>query len=183
MNIRKTLPVVILAALFLAAPVSGKEIVKNAESVKSENRAFIRADGLACYFCAYGLERFFKKSGKVAAYDMDMDKGVVEINFIKGKPLLTQKEIHQIVYDAGYTPRETSYELTGKIVKSGGGYTFSLIDTGEDFPLEQNSELKNSAEKINGKTVRMKAIAEKSKKDAMLFEPVEFEIVNDKTER
>lgn len=183
MNGRKIISAVILAAMLSAVPATGKEIVKDAETVKSENRAFIRADGLACYFCAYGLERFFKESGKVAAYDMDMEKGVVEINFIKGKPLLTEKEIHRIVYDAGYTPRETSYELVGKIVKSGGGYTFSLIDTGQNFPLKQNSALKNSLEKIDGKTVRMKAKAETSKKESMLFEPMEFEIIDDKTER
>ena len=183
MNGRKIFSAIILAALFLTAPATGKEIVKDAEAVKSENRAFIRADGLACYFCAYGLERFFRKSGKVAAYDMDMEKGVVEINFIKGKPLLTEKEIHQVVYDAGYTPRETSYELVGKIVKNDGGYAFNLRDTGQDFPLKQNNEFKKSAEKMNGKTVRMKAKAETSKKEIMLFEPMEFELINDKTGR
>lgn len=178
MNGLKILSAVIFAAMLSAVPATGKEIVKDAEAVKSENRAFIRADGLACYFCAYGLERFFKKSGKVAAYDMDMEKGVVEINFIKGKPLLTEKEIHQIVYDAGYTPRETSYELVGKIVKSGDDYTFRLRDTGQEFPLMPNADFENNA----GKTVRMKSKVD-TVKNTMYLEPLTFEVAGEITGR
>lgn len=182
MNGLRVFIAVMLGALFTASGAPAKEIVKDAESVKSENRAFIRADGLACYFCAYGLERFFKKSGKVAAYDMDMEKGIVEINFIKGKPLLTEKEIHQIVYDAGYTPRETTYELVGKIVKSGGGYTFRLRDTGQEFPFKPDGKFDGSAKKAAGKTVRIKTGTE-TVKNIMYLEPLKFEVIGEITER
>lgn len=150
-----------------------KDIVKNPAAVKSENKAFIRADGLACYFCAYGLERFFKKSGKIASYDMHLKKGIVEIGLIKGKPLVTQDELHKIVYDAGYSPRSTTYELVGKVEKSGGGYMFTVSDTGQSLPLKITDKLASAV----GKTVRLTAKVDKQDGDKMFLAPLEFKII------
>jgi hypothetical protein len=182
MKLTRMLTAMLLIAAVAASPAVGKDILPDAESVKGENRAFIRADGLACYFCAYGLERFFRKSGKVAAYDMNMEKGIVEVRFIKGRRLLTEKELHQIVYDAGYTPRGTEYELVGKIVKTGAGYAFHLRDTGQELPLKPGGKLESNAEKMTGKTVRIKAKTDLLNK-TMRLEPLEFEVVGEKTER
>lgn len=167
--------VIILTAITFN-PAHAKEIVKNAAAIKSENKAFIRADGLACYFCAYGLERFFKKSGKIASYDMNMKEGIVEIGLIKGKPLITQEELHKIVYDAGYSPRSTTYELVGRVKKNGDGYIFKVTDTGQNFPLKTTDKLASVIEK----TIRLKAKAGKQDDTIMFLEPLEFEIVTAK---
>jgi len=172
----KTVTTIITAIIFVSLTFSSahaKEIVKNAGSVKSENEAFIRADGLACYFCAYGLERFFKKSGKIATYDMHLKKGIVEIGLIKGKPLVTQDELHKIVYDAGYTPRSTTYQLVGKVSKSGDGYIFTVTDTGQNFPLKTTDKLAS----VIDKTVRLKAKVDKQDGDKMYLEALEFEVI------
>ncbi len=175
--------VTILSSLLLTITLSvshawSKDIVQDAQSLKGDNKAYIRADGLACYFCAYGLERFFRRSGKVAAYDMDMKKGVVEIIFIKGKPLMLVGELHQIVYDAGYTPRETTYELVGQLEKSEGKYLFHPDGTEQSFPFKSLSILTTDPKKLIGKTVTLKTKAEKYKENSMLLDPVSFTAKN-----
>ncbi|VAX19484.1 hypothetical protein MNBD_NITROSPINAE04-2456 [hydrothermal vent metagenome] len=166
----------IILATITINPAHAKDIVKNPESVKSENEAFIRADGLACYFCAYGLERFFKKSGKIASYDMHLKKGIVEIGLIKGKPLVTQDELHKIVYDAGYSPRSTTYKLVGKVRKDGDGYIFKVTDTGQSLPLITTDKLAS----VIDKTVRLKAKVDKQDGDVMFLEALEIKIITPK---
>lgn len=157
-------------------PAYGKDIVKDVGSLKSGNSAFIRADGLACYFCAYGLERFFKKSGKVASYEMNMREGIVEIGLIKGKALLTQDELHKIVYDAGYSPRSTTYELVGKVNKNSDGYFFTVSDTGQSLSLKATDNVASVVEK----TIRLKAKVYKQVDANMFLEPLEFEVIKRK---
>ncbi|MEE8483619.1 MAG: hypothetical protein V3S46_03395 [Nitrospinota bacterium] len=169
------LAVAIFLAAFAAHPVSAKEIVPNAASIVGENKVYIKADGLACYFCAYGLERFFRQSGKIASYDIDMKKGIVEASFIKGKPLINEAELNQIVYDAGYTPRSITYELVGQVGVRDGGFYFTVEDTGQEFTLETKGALSAAAEKLAGKTVRMKSKVKESDSKAMVFEPISFE--------
>ncbi|VAX15905.1 hypothetical protein MNBD_NITROSPINAE02-1282 [hydrothermal vent metagenome] len=168
----------VLITVISASSVWGKDIIEDAKTLKGVNKAYIRADGLACYFCAYGLERFFRKSGKVAAYDMNMKEGVVEITFIKGKPLMVVGELHQIVYDAGYTPRETSYELVGKLEKSGVEYLFHPEGTGQSFPFKSVSALTIDPAKLIGKTVTLKTRAEKYQGNSMALQPISIETAN-----
>lgn len=169
----------ILLVILIAAPHAwGKDIVQNAQTLKGNNKAYIRVDGLACYFCSYGLERFFRQSGKVAAYDTDMKKGVVEIIFMKDKPLLTVSELNQIVDDAGYTPRETSYELVGRFEKSEGKYFFHVDGQQQRLPLKSVSALPQNLPELIGKTVMLKTKAEKYLENSMLLDPVSIEEQN-----
>ncbi len=170
-----------ISAVLLIAVISiptawGKDIIEDAQSLKGENKAYIRADGLACYFCAYGMERFFRKSGKVAAYDMKMKEGIVEITFIKGKPLLAKSELHQIVYDAGYTPRETTYELVGRLEKKDGQYFLHLRETNQSFPIKPGFSLTDHPEKLLGKMVTIKTKVEKLRGNSMLLKPIRLEL-------
>ncbi len=174
MRKRTILIAILLTAAISTSTVWGKDIVQNAPSLKGSQKAYIRADGLACYFCAYGLERFFRRSGSVASYDMKMKEGVVEIIFIKGKPLLTIDELHQIVYDAGYTPRETTYELVGRLEKSGGKYLFHPDDTGQSFPVTSILALPADPETLIGKTMAIKTKAKEGPEGSMLLEPLSF---------
>ena len=82
---------------------AAKTIVEGAEP--SQNKVYIRTDGLACYFCAYGLERFFKNTGRIAAFDIHMKEGIVELTPLRGEPLVDARQLRQYVHDAGFTPR------------------------------------------------------------------------------
>ncbi|HIE64761.1 MAG TPA: hypothetical protein EYG28_01665 [Nitrospiria bacterium] len=91
------------------------------------------------------MERFFKKLGQISWYDMDMKKGVVEIGFIQGKPILSVKTLNQYVYDAGFSPREIKVELVGRLIQTpDGSYRFDVTETSQSFPVETNPVLKEA---------------------------------------
>ena len=147
MTMRAFLFLSIATLLFLSSVADAKVISPSAE--KGENKVYIRADGLACYFCAYGMERFFKKSGRIAWYDMDMKEGIVEVGFIKGKPILSIETLNQYVHDAGFSPREIKAELVGRLIQApDGSYRFEVTETGQSFPVEANAVVKGSEEAV-----------------------------------
>lgn len=142
----------VMTIWFVASAADAKVISPSAE--KGENKVYIRADGLACYFCAYGLERFFKQSGRIAWYDMNMKEGIVEVGFIKGKPILPIETINQYVYDAGFSPREVRSEFVGRLTRaSDGTYRFEVTETAQSFPVEANAVVKESQEILNQKII------------------------------
>lgn len=143
MRIRAFHLFIVMTLLVVSSAVDAKVIRPSAE--KGENKVTIRADGLACYFCAYGMERFFKKSGRIAWYDMDMKKGVVEVGFIKGKPILSVDTLNQYVHDAGLSPREIQAELVGRLIQAqDGSYRFDVTETTQSFPVETNRVVKDA---------------------------------------
>ncbi|MFQ6094106.1 MAG: hypothetical protein ACE5OR_15790 [bacterium] len=148
MTMRAFLVLTMMTIWFVSSAVDAKVISPSAE--KGENKVYIRADGLACYFCAYGMERFFKKSGRIAWYDMNMKEGVVEVGFIKGKPILDLTTINQYVYDAGFSPREVRAEFVGRLTEGpDGSYRFEVTETAQSFPVEANAVVMELRETIN----------------------------------
>jgi hypothetical protein len=136
---------------FSPSPPEAKVIAPSAE--KGENKIFIRADGLACYFCAYGMERFFKQSGRIAWYDMKMTEGIVEIGFIRGKPILDIQTLRKYVYDAGFSPREIKAEFVGRFNQLNEGYTFQITETEQIFPVEENAIIQQAIDMIDREVV------------------------------
>jgi len=65
----------------------------------------LRVDGLACPFCAYGLEKKLKRIDGVKKLDIKINDGLVNMYYKEGakidKALITKK-----VKEAGFTPRE-----------------------------------------------------------------------------
>lgn len=68
----------------------------------------IGVDGLACPFCAYGLEKKLKKLDGVADIYVDMDKGKTDIKLKEGATL-SEEKIKKAVEDAGFTVRSFTY--------------------------------------------------------------------------
>ena len=131
-----TVSLVLSATLALTfGDAAAKTIVDGAEL--SQNKVFIRTDGLACYFCAYGLERTFKKTGRIAAFDMHMKEGIVEITPLKAEPLVDAGQLMQYVHDAGFTPRWIRVELTGRFSRTGDSLVFEVAETGEQLAVRE----------------------------------------------
>lgn len=163
----KMIVLILLSCLiFFSSTANAKSIQPSAE--KGDNKVYIRADGLACYFCAYGLERFFKKSGKIAWYDMDMKKGIVEVGFIKGKPIIDIKTLNQYVYDAGFSPREIKAEFVGRLSHTSEGYRFEVTETGQSFPVDANKVIKKSLD-FNKEVTLIALIKEDPNAPLLLF--------------
>ena len=63
----------------------------------------IRVDGLACPYCAYGIEKKLNELDGVKFIDMDLDKGVVTVESYDVK--LNDKQLEQLFQDSGFTYR------------------------------------------------------------------------------
>lgn len=66
------------------------------------DRYLIYVDGLACPFCAYGIEKQLKKIDGVDKLETDVEKGRVVIVMADGHSL-ARSDVEQAVDDAGFT--------------------------------------------------------------------------------
>ena len=62
----------------------------------------LQVDGLACPFCAYGIEKELTRTDGVEGIDVDINAGVVIVTMAEGAAL-TEAEADRIVKDAGFT--------------------------------------------------------------------------------
>jgi len=63
----------------------------------------IRVDGLACPYCAYGIEKKFNELEGVKFMDMNLEKGIVTVEAYEVK--LNDAQLKQLFQDAGFTYR------------------------------------------------------------------------------
>ncbi len=73
----------------------------------------VRVDGLACPFCAYGLEKKLKKIENVENLEIKINEGVVTLYFKEGAKI-DKEQIAKKVKEAGFTPREVQIEGESK---------------------------------------------------------------------
>lgn len=66
-------------------------------------------DGLACPFCAYGIEKKLNAVEGVEKLDIDINAGVVSVTMAEGATL-DEATAKQIVKDAGFTLRDFERE-------------------------------------------------------------------------
>ena len=71
----------------------------------------IRVDGLACPFCAYGLEKKLKKVDGATNLQIEFEEGIVSLEVPKDKKP-TEESLKKVVTDAGFTPREIKFSDT-----------------------------------------------------------------------
>ena len=64
----------------------------------------IRVDGLACPFCAYGIEKKFKAMEGISNIKVDLDKGLVSVDAKEGIELKEDK-LKKLFNDSGFTYR------------------------------------------------------------------------------
>lgn len=63
----------------------------------------IRVDGLACPYCAYGIEKKLNELEGIKFIDMDLEKGIVTVEAYGVK--LEDQQLRQLFQDAGFTYR------------------------------------------------------------------------------
>ncbi len=64
----------------------------------------MRVDGLACPYCAYGIEKKLNKVDGVEKIQVDLNKGLVTVNVGDGV-VLTELQMTKLFKDAGFTYR------------------------------------------------------------------------------
>ncbi len=70
----------------------------------AETKYEMRVDGLACPFCAYGIEKKLKAIEGTSKIDVDLNKGLVKVNMAEGTKL-TEEQMKKMFNDSGFTYR------------------------------------------------------------------------------
>ncbi|HHO69292.1 MAG TPA: copper chaperone [Gammaproteobacteria bacterium] len=76
----------------------------SAAALAAGSHYVIRVDGLACPYCAYGVEKKLKAIDGVESIDVDLNKGVVTVDTAEGT-VLTEDQLRTLFQDAGFTYR------------------------------------------------------------------------------
>jgi len=75
------------------------------QAVVAANTQYVmRVDGLACPYCAYGIEKKLKVIEGVKKIHVDLDKGLVTAEVSEGTTL-GEEQMQQLFKDAGFTFR------------------------------------------------------------------------------
>jgi len=64
----------------------------------------MRVDGLACPYCAYGIEKKLNAIDGVQEIDVDLNTGIVQVDVADGV-VLEEDAMQQLFRDAGFTFR------------------------------------------------------------------------------
>ncbi len=62
----------------------------------------LRVDGLACAFCAYGIEKKFTKTDGVESVEVNLKKGLVIVTTNEDKTF-SKEELTNLINNAGFT--------------------------------------------------------------------------------
>ncbi len=76
-----------------------------------QQKVAVRVDGLACPFCAYGMEKKLKRIDGVEKMDIKINEGLVLLYFSEDAQI-DQALIERKVKEAGFTPRQITVEET-----------------------------------------------------------------------
>lgn len=101
-------PVLVLAGFLLFAVV-GPPLTQAQDEIEVEiPDATVYVDGLACPFCAYGLEKKLKNLDAIQRMEVQIEKSRVLLAFKEGQSL-TKEEIRKAVKKAGFTARKIEF--------------------------------------------------------------------------
>lgn len=116
----------------------------------------IRVDGLACPFCAYGLEKKLKELEGVDKVQINVDKGLAVLENKQDKSIAVDM-LESVVQDAGFTPGEMQATVVGKLNQTNDTPVFQVVQSNVEFILKQNEALQNLQSELNGsdKSVRI----------------------------
>ena len=65
----------------------------------------LTVDGLACPFCAYGLEKHINALEGIESIEIDIDEGTILVTMAEGAEI-DEADLRQAVNDAGFTLRK-----------------------------------------------------------------------------
>jgi len=118
----------------------------------------VKVDGLSCPFCAYGLEKYLKKIEGAKKVSINVDKGFAILQLDQTASI----DVHAVrnaVKKGGFTPRETSLTVLGKVTQENGGWVFRVKGSDSLFILSENRQLEKLRKNyLTGKEIIVTAI-------------------------
>jgi mercuric ion binding protein len=118
-------------------------------------RVEMRVDGLACPFCAYGLEKKLKDVPGVSEIEIRVDDGIVILKSKKGESVAVDR-LKPAVKDAGFTAREIRATAVGNLATVNDRPVLRGSEPNAELILEENDVLKDLRAEVQGsKQVRL----------------------------
>ena len=135
--------------LFLFASLAASSAWSQVERVK------MRVDGLACPFCAYGLEKRIKDVPGVSKIEIRVEDGVLLLEADNDESIALDR-LEPAVKRAGFTAREITATAVGSVATVNDRRVLQVNATETVLILEDNSNLKELLAKLQGsKRVRV----------------------------
>jgi mercuric ion binding protein len=100
----------------------------------------IRVDGLACPFCAYGLEKKLKSLEGLESVNVSLKKGLAEIH-LKKENSLDLSKIKVIVRDSGYLLKGIEISAIGYVVIEEDNFLFNIEGNPGKFYLFERKHI------------------------------------------
>jgi mercuric ion binding protein len=88
----------------LTAIIVSVLLLWSANSLAQETHILLGVDGLACPFCAFGIEKQLKKIDGVNDVAIDLPQGEIWVE-VSGNDVLSEDEARTLLQDAGFTLR------------------------------------------------------------------------------
>jgi copper chaperone CopZ len=125
-------------------------------------KADIGVQGLACPFCAYGLEKKLEALG-VKSLEISMNEGKAIVEFSKEN--VRVENIEKAVSDAGFSTRYIRLTVLGKLGNVDGEDVLWGKGAEVVYLLEKNEKLEELKSKMNGEEAMIKVtgLVEKAK--------------------
>jgi len=115
-----------MAALLLTALVTHVGVA--ALPVRAEvTRVSLRVDGLACPFCAYGLEKKIRRWDAVEKYHIELKTGLVHV-YAKSQKTLQLARFANVVKSAGFTHGDGTLAVSGRLTRDGGAWLLQAAE-------------------------------------------------------
>jgi len=100
--------------LFILLFIGLSALTVNAQNDDAQLQGTVKVevDGLACPYCAYGLEKNLKKVEGVETIKIDVENGLAILTIAEGKSV-DEKTIRKNIEDAGFTPKAITKKSDG----------------------------------------------------------------------
>lgn len=92
----------------------------------------VRVDGLACPFCAYGLERKLRELPGVSTVEVELRTGTARFDVAEGR-VVTPAAVRSAVGEAGFSVGEIRLRASGELRREGDRWWLLV---GDDLRLE-----------------------------------------------
>jgi len=144
-DIRRTMSVALFfVGLLFAAP-----------AVAQVDEYMVGVDGMACPFCAYGIEKKLKALDGVESLDIHIKQGTVDVHVEQGGEV-TPDELKRAIKDAGFEIRDLHVRGEANVEQQNGSAVAQFSD-GFGLPIT-GTVSKTGKQTVEGEIVRKKGI-------------------------
>lgn len=120
--------------IFLATLLMGVAVTGRADGLLKVRQTIF---GMDCAPCAYGVQQRLKKLPGVTQVVVSLNDGIASIEVAPDSPV-TLGQIHDVLVDGGFTPKQAVVTVEGHIAKEGDRWV--LISGANKYTLAFNSD-------------------------------------------